>query len=196
MVGLEDGSKETEGAFHAVCSRIHRRVDRCRAWHGERRRRRPSARNGVEQGALSRPACWLAIGTANIAVTVPTAFTLPRSWFRPWSCRNRLRWCRPWWSSCSRLSWCRRRVRQAAANIATETANTASTRATTGPISTEAVTRISTRRGLVLEVILDLLDQQAPGLVLARACRLLHGDLQIAELALDLLARQHMQAAR
>jgi hypothetical protein len=59
----------------------------------------------------------------------------------------------------------------------------------------KAVTRISARLGRMLEVILDLLDDQAPGLVLTRACGLLHRDLEIAELALDLLARQHMQAA-
>jgi hypothetical protein len=48
----------------------------------------------------------------------------------------------------------------------------------------------------MFEVVLDLLDEQPLGVVLAGAGGLLHADLKIAELALDLLARQHMQAAR
>jgi hypothetical protein len=99
-----------------------------------------------------------------------------------------------WWSS--NRSWSCRRARRAAANIATGTASTASMRATTGRISDRGRNRISAQLRRVLEVILDLLDEQAPGLMLARACGFLHRDLQIAELALDLLARQHMQAAR
>src|SRR5262245_47320162 len=50
------------------------------------------------------------------------------------------------------------------------------------------------RRG-VLVVIFDLLDQEAPGFVLARASRFPHRDLKIAEFALNLLARQHVHTA-
>jgi hypothetical protein len=38
-----------------------------------------------------QPSSLSAIGTANIGVTVLTAFPLPRLWSRLWSCRNRLR---------------------------------------------------------------------------------------------------------
>src|SRR6186997_2120600 len=68
-------------------------------------------------------------------------------------------------------------------------------RATTGRISARGRNSISARFWRVLEMILDLLDEQAPGLVLTWACGLLHRDLQIAKLALDLFARQHVQAA-
>src|SRR5262245_7828383 len=138
---------------------------------------------------LPCPSSLSAIGPANIGDTVPTPFPLP-----PSLCRNRLRSC-PLWPSSSRLSWCRRRDRRVAASIATGTANTASMPATIGRISDRGRKSILAGLVCVLEVILDLLDQQAPSLVLARACGLLHRDLQIAELALDLLARQHMQAA-
>ena len=45
-------------------------------------------------------------------------------------------------------------------------------------------------------MVLDLLNEQPPGFVLARAGRLLHRDLEIAKLLLDFFARQHMQPAR
>ena len=48
----------------------------------------------------------------------------------------------------------------------------------------------------MLEMILDLLDEQAPSLMLLAAGGLLHGDLEIAKLVLDLLPGQHMHAAR
>src|SRR5215831_17164107 len=48
----------------------------------------------------------------------------------------------------------------------------------------------------VLVMVFDLFDQEPPGLVLARAGGLFDRDLEVAQLALDLLARQHVQAAR
>jgi hypothetical protein len=50
--------------------------------------------------------------------------------------------------------------------------------------------------GMVFKVILDLFNEQAPSLMLPAAGGLLHGDLEIAKLVLDLLPGQHMQAAR
>jgi hypothetical protein len=193
MVRLENEANETGVVFYAAWSRTHRRVDCCGAWHGKRRSCRPSARNGLEQGAFIRPACWL------LGPPISALRPLRRS-----PCRGR-------GPACGRAA--------TSSGGAARGRGAAGYRPTAAPgklrrISllerpilrrcalqqalsrTEAVTRISARLGRVLEVILDLLDDQAPSLVLARACGLLHRDLQIAELALDLLTRQHMQAAR
>jgi hypothetical protein len=56
--------------------------------------------------------------------------------------------------------------------------------------------RSSGRFRFMLEMILDLFDEQAPSLMLLAAGGLLHGDLEIAKLVLDLLPGQHMHAAR
>lgn len=107
--------------------------------------------------------------------------------------------CRLWSPINRSWSWCRRRVRRAAESTAIGTASIASTRATTGLISGRGRrSAVSGQSGFryMLEVVLDLLDEEPPGLVLARTGGLFHCDLEIGKLALNPLPRQHMQAAR
>src|SRR4249920_1740323 len=189
MVRLEDGSKETGGVFYAVWSRTHLGVD-CRSTrHGERRGCRPRAWNGMEQDALIHPACRL------LGPPIPAIRTLRRSPCRgrgPASGRAATGSCR---ASCGR--------RTAGHCPAAASGKLRRISLLERPVlrrcplqpalsRTEAVAGVLGRVGRMLEVILDLLDQQAPGLVLTRTGRLLHRDLQIAKLALDLLTRQHM----
>src|SRR5262249_52164625 len=57
-----------------------------------------------------------------------------------------------------------------------------------------AVSRAALRRSLSI-VFSDSIHQPAPGLALARAGRLVDGDAQVTDLALDLLGWQHMEPA-
>jgi len=191
MVRLENGPNETGGVFYAAWSRTHRRVDCRSTWHGERCKRRAHARNGLEQRDINRSACRL-LGPA-----ISPLRSLRRSSRR---CRS------PASSGCAprgrRAAGYRRaaaapgKLRRISLLERPVLRRCALQPATTGRISARGRNERSARLVRVLEIVLDLFDDQAPGLVLARARRLLHRDLEIAELALDLLTRQHMQAAR
>src|SRR5512144_838363 len=161
MVRLENEPKETGGAFYAVWSRTHRRIDCRGTWHGERRERHTRARTGLEHCALSDPACRL-LGPPISAL---------RSLRRP-PCRSRGAATGSGRASCGRRAAGHRpaaasgKLRRISLLERPVLRRCPLQQALCRP---ETVIRISARLVRVLEIILDLLHQQPPRLVLARA---------------------------